>query len=215
MRFCIHAALIFYFLSVYPWPASSASANSGYPDYFRTIETRDLTAALKAAGAKSCEEFTKKYFSASSDAITIAMQAAAYDTGLCVLQDLKKAAELYEKIFQQEPDPLVVPLRLALIYHFGPPELQDRERAHFLYKQSVISLSLLPEETRQKAVTGFLNHQPVPEELKKGLHWIEKIMKETPEEKRKISKELQKQGFKNTDFIWNPVNDIKPMEMLE
>ncbi len=175
-------------------------------DYFPVIPEEEVLPTLQDQGFKNCGQYLKKFFS-KKDTKSFAMQAMAYDLGLCTEQDLTKAQGFYEKSIENSATWHV---RLVLLYQFGPQEIRDPKRAEFLAKQTVIFLSPHTPEIRQGYIDAFLVGQPMPPIFVDALDWIEKTINQSEDEKREISKILKEDGYEFTEFIWNPINDIKP-----
>lgn len=95
--------------------------------------------ALDELGVSSCEEFLNTYFNVDENDSKRLIQSMAYDSGLCVPQDLEKARNLYEELYQENADLLeIFVARLALIYSYGPQNLRNENKAIFYFKQAVI-----------------------------------------------------------------------------
>lgn len=181
-------------------------------NYFAKISQNEKSLTLQDLGLSSCKEFTDKYFAIAKDDPETHMKAIAYDIGFCVKQDLRKARDLYEQSQKYSSNPINYPIRLALIYQFGPKPLQDYNRARFLARQTAIYLAPAKPGTRLTIIQNTLAGPPVPSLFKQELDWIENILQQSDIKKRQIAKTLSKQGFQETSLIWNRAKNLKPIQ---
>jgi len=183
------------------------------PDYFPSLTAQQIPAALKQAGIENCQSLFQDYFEAAEDDPKILMKATAYDIGLCVPQDLSKAAALYEQGFKISPHFPNIPLRLALIYKFGSMDLRKDQRGDFLMKQSAISLQLFQnKQTRVSVINDLLNFQPIPPVFQKQLDWVQNTLKKSEDEKKEIAYYLIEHGFHDIHIISNELDEYPDIQ---
>jgi len=195
------------------YTAPESMAGEGSEDYLQSLAKDEISLALKEIGLETCDAFFQEYFETEADDPKITIQAMAYDMGLCVEQDLEKARTLYEQGFKITPFFPNMPIRLALIYEFGPEDLRNPERADFLMKQSAIFLAVTPDDKiKLNIVYNYLADRPIPISLQKHMDWYKEIQKRTPEERRIIAWQLSQEGFKGLNPIWYPVEDGEPSD---
>lgn len=171
--------------------------------YFQPVSQMDAQNPFFEAGEnkKDCSQIIKDDLLPAS--------AFAYDFGLCVKQDLRKAKDLYERAIQEE---LVIPqisLRLGLIYKFGPYDLRNEERYTFLMKQTAISLAMLNDEEKQQTLLqNTLNGGPVPRALTKSIDWYNDLIQKTDPEKREQYLLLKSEGFVHLYNLWDEEKEL-------
>ena len=199
-------ALILFIFILFSYGRAASAEDS--TDYFPVVTGHDLKQGLEDLGVKNCQEFFAKYFNSEDNYPQIAFQASAYDSGVCVEQDLAKAASLYEQSYKIDPNAFLA-TRLALIYRYGPTAMRAPEKSDFFMKQSAITLAILPdEETRLKTIREMSFARAIPDDFKKHMEWIDNIQNKSREERRAIAIDLQRQGYKDTKNIWNEIEDI-------
>lgn len=182
------------------------------PSYFDPLtKDKDIQTALKILNVNNCNELKDTYFNDTVDT-NIAVQASAYEIGLCTKQNLSKSINLYEQLHQDSDDAFLAALRLALIYSYGPKNLRDYKRAKFMKKQIAIYLFVDDPIKRSTQLNALKNNNfPFISETEQHFSWIEKQLKKPLEEREKIAKDLQKKGFKDTNIIWNEIMTYKPL----
>jgi len=189
-------------------PPLTAAQESIYK--FSSLNAEEKLAVLKKANIKNCEEFKDKYFGDNAHDPELIMQAYSYEAGLCAQQDLSKAKDLYEESFKRMPFPPNFPVRLALIYEFGPDNLRNPARADFLMKQTAIFLAVLPHKSdRMKVASVFFGDEPIPASMKKYLGWLDNVMSQPSDKKKILAAELKRQGFVETNLIFDKILDAQ------
>ncbi|MCK6417844.1 MAG: hypothetical protein L6Q57_02755 [Alphaproteobacteria bacterium] len=166
-------------------------------------------------GVDDCREFQQKFFESQATDISIAIQALAYESGLCVSQNLDKAREAYEQAFERTPSHPYVSLRLGLLYAFGPASSRNEARARFFMRQTVIALApVLQEDKPSISLRKFLRDQPSPALLEQELEWIRNLLRKSFAERQQIAEDLKGQGYYSTDFLWLlSDDDFKSMQL--
>ena len=195
--------------------ASASEEKQKKINYFETASHEQTNTLLRELKINSCQSFVSQYLeSKKEDLQTITIQALAYDGAICTAQNLPKAEKLYQKSFSLAPIFPNLPLRLALIYAYGPSELRDINAAIFLYKQTALDLIVIKDPAlKQKIINKHLNHKPMPPELETQMIWIEDIFKKPADERELIAHQLEKEGFKNTNFIWPLSEDFQNLNI--
>ena len=197
MRLFIFSFAFFIFLLSSECPAGEA-------DYFPKISKEEIPLALEKIKSKNCDEFLDRYLDVDHNDPKTMIQAFAYEVGLCVEQDIVKARDLYDSFFKVAPFSPISPIHLSAIYAFGPEQVKNPLRAEFFMKQSVINLSILRDkQSRLSAAENLWGTQPLPEKFKEYLDWIDVVLNDSIENRKKISSSLSEQGFMNTDFLWH------------
>lgn len=182
--------------------------------YLKKLSDEEISLALQQIKLNSCQEFKELYFQNSKNDMNMMMQATAYDIGLCVDQDLKKSAELYEQSFKVIPFAPNASLRLFLIYQFGPETVMNEQRAEFFSKQAVISLAIMRDKDQiRQAIRNVINHQIIPHGLEENLVWIYQVLAKSEHERKGIANILERQGYQNTDSIWPFAEDFDSMKI--
>lgn len=205
---------LFFLLTFICFQAHAETENA--PDYFPVATDEEVAAALEEQNLKNCDEFIEKYFNTNINDPKKMMQGVAYETGICVPQDLSKALSVYEKISDTEAilSYPAIYLRQAFLYESGPEDLRNPEKADFLMKQFAITFSIIPDrELKNRVIRGMLNEgQPLPGNLESHMDWIDEVLTKSPEERKYIAQALEKEGFMKTKGIWNPIEDYIPKE---
>lgn len=170
------------------------------PNYFQILDKKHAGLALQKLHVDSCDQFLKSYIQdqkLEKDAI----RAAAYEMGLCVKQDLGKAKDLYEAAYDHSGASFMEPLRLTILYEFGPESIRNKDRAEFMARQAAISLSIYPDEIRKQMLKGVFSQAPMPANMRKQLIWLHGVSELSAAERENLRQSLAEQGFKNAENL--------------
>ena len=183
-------------------------------NYFAVATEEEISEALEKLNVSDCAEFLETHLEPSGSKYNLIWVANAYDVGLCGEQNLELAKKYYEERIEEGIFTFLTPLRLALIYSFGPQELRNTERADYMYKQTAIILSFVPREiTPEKAVQSTLQYNPIPQKLEHHIKWYQKALAKPEAERKALYLSLQKQGFQDIGLLWDETSQYKPIKI--
>ena len=210
MKCLVMACLLIATLAGFFYPAMAGES----VNYLGTLKELEIQPALEKVKFTSCPDFLDHISKIAPDNPDIFLAGMAYDIALCVPQNLKTARDLYESALKAARGFPIIPVRLALIYAYGPEELRNPARSEFLIKQSAISLATTPDANiRIKIISTLMSAEPIPESFKKQLQWLNEVLKKNPAERKSLATKLAEQGFHDTELIWNPIEDYFPKQL--
>lgn len=176
--------------------------------YFIEFTGEQAAQFLEKFDMKSCEEYQDAYLNKEDAKGHYLQTAMAYDFGICTDQDLKKAAEMYEKELSHYGD-LTSSIRLAVIYNYGPHTIRNYNRASFLYKQVAIHLAGFTQNWSRPQINEYIRAHlykgKIPAKLVRELDWVMGVMKKPFSERKRIGHTLEEEGFKATFSLSEPL----------
>jgi len=173
--------------------------------YFPIANSSETTEALKQLNVGSCDELIKKYALSKQEPIAPYIHGLMFDIGICVKQNLTKAAELYEQHPKNISNHLAITLRLALIYTYGPKDIRNESKANVLYKQTAIFLApfFYNKVDINPIILRLTNHAPIPDTLKTYIKWYKHALQQPHKKRKALYYQLKNQGFSVDSFLWD------------
>lgn len=181
--------------------------------YFRIASSEEIRVLLNTVGANGCTEFKDAYFD-KDDPESLFMQATAYDNGVCIPQNLDQAAGLYKKAIEANTtdNANIIPfLKLALLYRYGAMHISETDYI-FSLRQIALLLYGSNGEYAEIYLEKLKNEKsPILKDLKKSFSWLKAIKAKPAAERKVIAENLTTEGYKNTNIIWDAIEDHKPL----
>ncbi|MDH5722948.1 MAG: hypothetical protein OEY94_06470 [Alphaproteobacteria bacterium] len=191
-------------------------------NYFPILTQEETEEIIKQYNANSCDELTEKYFNPENlhnlekgkildpELTSIIFKAMAYDTGLCVEQDLEKAVMFYEQSGVSGFPMIILTIRIALIYSNGPEIVKNDEKAEFYFKQTAIYYHDFEKHGQgQEIMHTIIKSNPAPKELTQAITWYQEATNKSYEERKELAQHLKTQGFQGTDNLWYELEEIE------
>jgi hypothetical protein len=132
----------------------------------------------------------------------------AHDLGICMHQDLAKAAALYKDLYKEHGG-YYTPFRLALLHGYGPRNLRDKDKARFYFMETAIFLMKIHQYVPIN-FTPLLTEDPriiyVPALFDTQVKSLESVILAPVKSRKSQIAALRKKGHTETSWLKDAVD---------